>query len=67
MSAKLNDSPSHFRLRIPAPLKVWINAEAEKHSGSINSEIVRALIGHRERVEKSRARRGAAQRERATA
>jgi len=40
-----------MRIRLPADLKAWIEAEAARNGGSMNSEIVRAL---RERMEKQR-------------
>ena len=39
-----------LQLRLPADLKDWLKAEAEKNGASQNSEIIRAI---RERIERS--------------
>lgn len=39
-----------LQLRIPADLKTWLQAEADRNGASQNSEIIRAL---RERMERT--------------
>jgi Arc/MetJ-type ribon-helix-helix transcriptional regulator len=53
----MSKNDPQIRIRLPEQLKAWIEEEAAKYSGSINGEVVRALLGHKERVEKSRAKR----------
>jgi predicted HicB family RNase H-like nuclease len=50
-------SRAHVRLRLPPDLKEWVSRQAEQHGGSLNSEIVRALVQHKEMVETGKMRR----------
>lgn len=43
--------PAQFKLRIPADVKAFLAAEAEKNASSQSSEIVRAV---RERMERNK-------------
>ena len=46
----------HFRIRLPEEIKSFVVAEADRHGGSINAEIVRALLLHKQVVLGKRAR-----------
>jgi predicted HicB family RNase H-like nuclease len=48
---------AHVRLRLPPDLKEWVSLQAEQHGGSLNSEIVRALVQHKKNVESAVDRR----------
>lgn len=56
-----------MRIRLPLKVHNWIKSEAEKNASSMSNEVVRALVGHKERVEKDRARKTIARREEASA
>lgn len=44
-------TPHRFVLRLPPEITSWLKAQAEHHSSSMNSEIVRALRERIARVE----------------
>jgi hypothetical protein len=45
----------HFRLRLPAPLKAWVEREAEANYMSLNGQIVAMLIAQQQQVTTHRA------------
>lgn len=47
--------PAQFKLRVPADVKEFLAAEAERNASSQSSEIVRAI---RERMERTKAATG---------
>lgn len=57
MQQRVTKQRDGLHLRLPEELKDWYRAVAHKHESSMNNEIVRALIAHKEATEKQEARR----------
>jgi len=51
----MKNAHSQFRLRLPPPLKAWIEKEAEANYSTINAAITSMLLLHQRQVEKDRA------------
>ncbi len=56
MEQPLNGRREGLHLRLPEDLKEWYRALAEKNAGSMNGEIVRALIAQRAKAEQEEKR-----------
>lgn len=56
MAHPVNGKREGFHLRLPDELKEWYRALAEKNAGSMNGEIVRALIAHKDKAEQQQSR-----------
>jgi vancomycin resistance protein YoaR len=51
----MKDNSCQFRLRLPLPLKVWIEKEAEANYSTINAAITTMLVSYQRQVERDRA------------